>query len=209
MMSSLNSEFPEMSGQELFYHAFWAQNTRDQYLGFTPLQHMLGKNPDALGNIHDHVTMDLPIITERGVSAEFGRDEKAMKHAEEAFIEQPYKQRLQRAQQSGPRPPRTFQPGDLVFYFRRQLVGSNREMGNQNFKNSAFLGPARVLATETRVNSDGTIRPGSCVWLCKGNRIIKASPEQLRAASERGGLGRVERQRTNSMDHFGNAGTRR
>ena len=53
MMSALHKEFPEMSTEELFSRSLWAQNTHDQYLGFSPLQHAFGRNPDKQGNLHD------------------------------------------------------------------------------------------------------------------------------------------------------------
>lgn len=185
MLTTLQGEFPEMSFRELFARVVWAQNSRDQYLGFSPVQHALGKGPNELGEIHDDGSGDVPIITERGLSAEFGRDEKAMKEAEKAFVEEQYKHRLSRAEHSGTRRIDCFSPGDLVFYWRKQLAGKNREQNAQTFRTGAFLGPARVLATETRKNEDGSLRPGNVVWLFRGNRLIKAAPQQLRYASDR------------------------
>ena len=57
--------------------------------------------------------------------------------------------------------------------------------GASKFGSGKFLGPARVLATETRSNPDGSIRPGSIVWLYRSGRLLKAAPEQLRPASWR------------------------
>ena len=49
-----------------------------------------------------------------------------------------------------------------------------------------FLGPARVLATETHIDIDNeSIRPRGTVWLVSGGRIIATAPEHLREASER------------------------
>ena len=60
-------------------------------------------------------------------------------------------------------------------------------MANQReaipFRGGRFLGPARVLATETR-QEDGELRPASIIWLHKGGRLIRASPEQVRLASD-------------------------
>lgn len=42
-----------------------------------------------------------------------------------------------------------------------------------------------MLALETRFDEDGKIRPSSVVWLVRNNRLLKASVEQLRKASER------------------------
>ncbi len=185
MLTTLQGEFPEMPFRELFARVVWAQNSRDQYLGFSPVQHALGKGPNELGEIHENGPGEIPIITERGLSAEFGTDEKAMKEAEKAFIEEQYKHRLARAEHSGTRRIDCFSPGDLVFYWRKQLAGKNKEQNAQTFRTGAFLGPARVLATETSKNEDGSLRPGSVIWLFRGNRLIKAAPQQLRYASDR------------------------
>ena len=182
MMTSLCREFPEMSPKELFSRALWAQNTHDQYLGFSPLQHAFGRSPDKQGNIHDEGFPDFPVLTEKGISAEFGEDVKVMCEAEKAFLEEQANQRLLRAARSGSRQHRVFGPGDLVFYWRKQVTKNH---GSSKFGTGKFLGPARVLATETRRNPDGTIRPGSTVWLYRSGRILKAAPEQLRPASWR------------------------
>ena len=52
-------------------------------------------------------------------------------------------------------------------------------------KKGSFTGPARVLAVETRQNEDGSFRPGSVVWVVRGNRLLKTCPQQLRKASVR------------------------
>ena len=62
------------------------------------------------------------------------------------------------------------------------MAGREKERG---FSIGSFVGPARVLAVETRVDEQGNLRPGSCVWLHRAGRLIKAAPEQLRAASDR------------------------
>ena len=89
---------------------------------------------------------------------------------------------MARAVAAGQRPLKSFVPGDLVFYWRRQIAGSEKVRG---FSTGSFVGPARVLAVETRSDEDGKLRPGSCVWLHRAGRLIKAAPEQLRSASER------------------------
>ena len=78
---------------------------------------------------------------------------------------------------------REFHPGDLVYFWRSQESGQGRT--KPGAKGGRFLGPARVLATETRRGDDGSSRPGSAVWCVRGRQLIKCCPEQLRAASER------------------------
>ena len=77
---------------------------------------------------------------------------------------------------------KSFVPGDLVFFWRRQVPGG----GEKGFSwVGQFVGPARVLAVETRQDADGKLRPGSVVWLHRAGRLLRACPEQLRPASER------------------------
>ncbi|CAE7233799.1 unnamed protein product, partial [Symbiodinium pilosum] len=88
MMTALVSEQPQMRTSEAFARATWACNNRDQYLGFSPLQHAFGRAPDELGHLGESKLQDIPILTENGVSAEFGMNVKAMITAEKAFLEE-------------------------------------------------------------------------------------------------------------------------
>lgn len=182
MLTKIISECPELRFEELLARTLWAQNSHDQYLGFSPLQHAFGRNPDVTGCLFDSSTNILPILTESGISAEFGRDVKAMIEAERAFLDEQAKWRLARAQDSGSRKIPHFFPGDLVFYWRKQIPKSE---GLHPFNKGKYIGPARVLATETRVDANNEVRPGSIVWLYRADRLIKASPQQLRPASDR------------------------
>ena len=87
MMGKLALEFPEMSCREIFLKSIWAQNIRDQYMGFSPLQHAMGRNPDDYEHIHKEGTKDFPIITEKGISAEFGNDQKSHANCRGGFFE--------------------------------------------------------------------------------------------------------------------------
>ena len=90
-----------------------------------------------------------------------------------------------RAKASGARKLAVFKPGDLVFYWRKQFGNHGVETKGQNFKKGGFIGPARVLATETKVESDGQRRPTQHVWLFRGSKLLKATPNLLRHARER------------------------
>lgn len=116
MLTKMCSECPELGFEELLARCFWAQNTHDQYLGFSPIQHAYGRNPDLVGGLSHDDMKELPVLTGSGISAEFGRDVKAMVEAEKAFVEQQSKWRLERAMKSGHRTQQIFYPGDLVFY---------------------------------------------------------------------------------------------
>ena len=103
-----------------------------------------------------------------------------MKIAEQSFTEHVYNERLKRAQNSRSFGIRTFAPGDLVYVWRMQTKSPG-----MSFRTGGYTGPARVLATETRVGDDGNYSPGSVVWVIRGNRLLKTCPLQLRHASVR------------------------
>lgn len=102
-----------------------------------------------------------------------------MRDAEQALTEWQARQRLQRAINSRAQRRYHYRPGDLVYFWRKQVKSG------QGGKHGAFLGPARILCTETRQDSDGQLRPGSAIWCVRGRRLLKCSPEQLRPASHR------------------------
>ncbi|CAE7382440.1 unnamed protein product [Symbiodinium sp. KB8] len=148
-MTALVSEQPDMSATEAFARAIWASNNRDQYSGYSPLQHAFGRSPNELGQLGESKLRDIPILTESGVSAEFGVDVKAMVTAEKAFLEEQAHARLRRAELSGARTMKHFCPGDLVYAWRRMTPKAD---GNKHFK---------------------------------GGQLVKAAPQQLRAATAR------------------------
>ena len=50
---------------------------------------------------------------------------------------------------------------------------------------SLIVGPARILATESRRDAVGQLIEGSSIWLVRGRRLLKCCREQLRRASDR------------------------
>ena len=178
MLNTLGEEFPEGSVRDLMSRAVWAMNNRTLYRGYSPLQHVLGKAPDACGRMFDDDRVQ-PIHPELMADGGFQEDDQIRHCAEKAFLDEQAKRRLERAERMGHRRHQVFLPGDLVYYFRMQVPHSDR----QPFQTGRFLGPARVLATETR-REDGQLRPGSVIWLYKGGRLLRAAPEQVRKASE-------------------------
>ena len=182
MMSALVAERPSMPTQEAFARALWATNHRDQYHGYSPLQHAFGRSPNEVGQLGESKLREAPILTESGVSAEFGEDAKSMYVAEKAFLEEQAKERIRRAELAGARPMKNFCPGDLVYAWRRMTP---RADGSRHFRGGKFFGPYRVLATETRVEEGNQLRAGHVIWLYRGGQLIKAAPQQLRPATAR------------------------
>ena len=182
VMSAMAEEFHDMSLNELFCRAIWVSNSKDNHRGYSPLQHAMGRSPDEWGHLFESKIKDYPIHPQEMADGGFAENIRAMAVAEQQFSEFQAGQRLARAQAAGNRPLKSFCPGDLVFYWRKQVPGG---AGKGFSWTGQFVGPARVLATETRVEEDGSLRAGSIVWLHHAGRLLKAAPEQLRGASER------------------------
>ena len=163
---------------ELTSRAAWVCNNEEQHKGYSPLQQVLGRAPDEYGRMfeNEEVRPIHPSILDDGG---FKEDVQMRCRASQAFAEEQAKRRLERGERMGSRATQIFVPGDLVFYWRNQVP--LKEKTTQ--KAGRFLGPARVLATETRRTAEGELRPGSIVWLHKAGRLLKAAPEQLRHAS--------------------------
>ena len=166
VLQALSEEFKDMTIEECFSRALWACNARDTHCGYSPLQHALGRAPDEWGRMFDSKIKDFPIHSQEMIDAGFGGNIRAMSVAEQAFLKDQAEQRISRAKAA----------------WRKQVAGYEKQRG---FTTGSFVGPARVLAVETRCEEDGSLRPGSCVWLHRAGRLIKAAPEQLRAASDR------------------------
>ena len=184
VMSSLAEEFKDMTMQELFSRALWACNSRDNHMGYSPLQHATGRTPDEWGRLFDSTQHHHPIHPHQMIDGGFGENIKAMTIAEQSFSQFQARARLDRAIAAGARPMKSFCPGDLVYYWRKQVPGNQGPKGGFSWSGQ-FVGPARVLAVETKEDDSGNLRPGSCVWLHRSGRLIRAAPEQLRPASDR------------------------
>ena len=179
IMTKLVERNPEMTAQGALEEATRVFNHREMVRGFSPVQHLLGQAPDETGRFVASVTGQtfekLIENPHEGIQLSINR----MRDAEQALSEWQAKQRIGRALNSRPQKMIDYRPGDLVYFWRKQL--KKQGVG----KNGAFLGPARILAMETHKDDQGVPRPSRSIWCVRGRRLLKCSPEQLRPASAR------------------------
>eukprot|EP00435_Cladocopium_sp_Y103_P053704 s442_g17.t1 len=180
VMSLLVREDPSITPEEAFSEALRVGNEKEVVRGYSPVQHALGRTPDTSGHLHVSDLDEVPPVLCENSEGEFHRNWERMKQAEQAFSEYVYLERLARAKNSRSYALKDFTPQDLVYVWRVQ-----DKKGGKGPKKGAFTGPARVLAVETRKEEDGSLRPGSAVWIVRGSRLLKACPQQLRRASAR------------------------
>ena len=186
VLGKLHDDDPSITPDEALATAVRVFNHREQIRGFTPAQLALGRNADDTNRLVPEGHRLPPDLLVENAEGEFQRDVQRRATAERAHVEWHARQRLLRAQHSRPRRIYDYVPGELVFFWRSQE--SNKHRRAPGGKHGRFLGPARVLATETRRDEDGNLRPGITVWCIRGKQLLKCCPEQLRRASEREAL---------------------
>lgn len=134
------------------------------YLGFLPSN---VRNPEGTGVLGDWGNHDMFFLPGSAISAEFGQDANSVIQAERAFLDEQAKWRLEPDIGSGHHKPQLFYPQQLVFYWGKQTPKS--ETSHPSFKKEKYLGPAMVLATETKVDSQRISRPATVIWHYRGN----------------------------------------
>ena len=183
VMGKLSHEEPDIKAEELLSTAVRTFNQRDMIRGFSPLQHAFGRNADVTGRLINAADGQPDEFQVENPEGEFARNVERQARAERAHSDWQAHQRILRAQDSRGRRTLVFHPGQMVFFWRSQESGKGKHAPGT--KKGRFLGPARILATETRRDESGALRPGSAVWLVRGRQLVKCAPEQLRHASQR------------------------
>ena len=177
MMEKLTTDFPTMELKEAVSQSLWTMNNRDLFRGYSPMQYVMSRSPDLCGHMFES-DRERPIHPQLLRDNGLQEEEQVRAAAEKAFVDEQAKRKVERAARMGNRAYKHFAPGDLVYYWRRQVPKEERS----GFGGGKFLGPARVLATETR-REGKELRPGGTVWLHRGGHLLRAAPEQLRHAT--------------------------
>ena len=172
-----------LEAEEALATAVRVFNQRDLIRGFSPSQHVLGQAPDETGRVDVAIPAVPPELLVENPGTEFSQAVARRTEAEKAHAEWNARQRLVRAANSRGRRVLDYHPGELVYFWRQQDSSKNRQ--GPNSKRGQFMGPARILATETKRNPDGSLQPGSSVWCVRGRQLVKCCVEQLRRASPR------------------------
>ena len=160
LLTKLQADEPNISVEQALASYVRVFNHREQVRGFTPAQLAIGRNSDDTERFVGEPHQLPPDLLVENASGEFARDIQHRATAEKAHADWHAHQRLLRTQHSRPRRLYDYVPGELVFFWSRRAPGG---------KHGRFLGPAQVLATETRREDDGQLRPGSVVWCIRGS----------------------------------------
>lgn len=178
-------EQADMTTTSALAAAIFAWNQREPVRGFSPFQHALGQAPDLDGRFFETPVGGLPVGAMENPEGELAQRQNLRLQAEEKFVRWQAKDRVDRALNSKGRKLPEFFPGDLVFSWRSCIKKNQDGTRIQTGTVGGYAGPARILALETRHDDDGKLKGSSVVWLVRNNRLLKASIQQLRRASQR------------------------
>eukprot|EP00439_Symbiodinium_sp_Y106_P044061 s3557_g5.t1 len=183
VMSKLCAQNPDLTTEEALATSLNTFNCREIIRGFSPMQHIMGQNPDLTGRFTASGEPNRLGMLIENPTGEIHRAAQLRAEAEKAHADWNAAQRIKRAMNSRSKPSYDYIPGELIYYWRSQ--DSEKGRRQPGGKHGRFQGPARVLAVETRRDEQGQLRPGSAVWCVQGRSLVKCAPEQLRRASER------------------------
>ena len=172
MLSRMDAEKP-INDAETFRKALnqacFAKNTLMRKSGYSPEQAVLGRSsrlPGSVLSADDSITHAKVLDEGQNV---FKETLDMRESARKAFIHMDNSNSLRRVMLRRSRPVRAdFEVGDLVLYWKRKGGNMRRERGQ-------WFGPARVVLVEGK----------RVIWLVHAHRLVRASPQQLRAASMR------------------------
>ena len=151
--------------------AFAAKNTLSRADGYTPQQSVLGIASRLPGSItsDDGTATHALADSDAPEGQRFLQSLQTRERARRAFIKEDNSASFRRAILRRTRPIRVdWEPGDYVLYWRRKGANLRREHGR-------WHGPGQVVSIEKN----------KVVWISHQGRLVRASPEQVRAASLR------------------------
>ena len=136
--------------------------------GFSPLQRVIGYNPRVPGSQFQGGHRDLATQSRyRLGDLQVQRSFRMRLAASKAFHEADCEQALRNALYAGNRIPQEFEPGQMVYFWRK---ATDRPKKNHP---KYWRGPARVILVSMPTS----------VWITFKGIVVKAAPEQLRHAS--------------------------
>eukprot|EP00913_Durusdinium_trenchii_P001265 g1166.t1 len=159
-----------------------AHNNMRRIGGYSPSQWAFGRQVDNADNVAMH-------SSEGTSDTAMSQNLELRLRAEKKYLELQAKAKISRALNSKTKISSRFLPGDLVYYKRYKVsqdFPAHNLVDQPRLRISRWYGPGRVLATETRLQEQGTRRvAASTIWVVSQGRLKKFHVDQLRHTNER------------------------
>ncbi|CAJ1425291.1 unnamed protein product [Effrenium voratum] len=149
-----------------------AHNENGKVGGFSPNQWALGRDPGLDLKLHESGRDAAPLhLSQRDPKDELSKTMATRMRAEENYKRMVAQEAINRAWNSRARSNEVYLPGSLVYYkrFKAPAQAASHEGADASRKRLAkWYGPARVLATETKLIGEEATRPASFPWTMHG-----------------------------------------
>ena len=115
-----------------------------------------------------------------------------------AYLDEEMSLQQKRREMHKSRPFRVWSSGEWCWFWRSRAHLHRRTKARRQFKEGAFLGPARVLLQERERRGDD-LKYKAVVWLVDGGQLVRCSSTHLRPGVD-GGTNTVFAERWRSSD---------
>ena len=156
----------DTSCEALFDDCTEAQNELHRRRGYSPFQLLIGRSPPGLPLNGDKQLGE--------VSASLTSDGRHRLHIQRecyrAYLDEEMSLQQKRREMHKSRPFRVWSSGEWCWFWRSRAHLHRRTKASRQFKEGAFLGPARVLLQERERKGDD-LKYKATVWLVDGDQL--------------------------------------
>ena len=168
----------DTSCEALFDDCTEAHNELHRRRGCSPFQLLIGRSPPGLPLEGDKQWGE--------VSASLTSDGRHRLHIQRecyrAYLDEEMSLQQKRREMHKSRPFRVWSSGEWCWFWRSRAHLHRRTMASRQFKEGAFLGPARVLLQERERKGDD-LKYKAVVWIVDGDQLVRCSSTHLRPVS--------------------------
>ena len=168
----------DTSYEALFDDCTEAHNELHRRRGYSPFQLLIGRSPPGLPLDGDKQLGE--------VSASLTSDGRHRLHIQRecyrAYLDEELSLQQKRREMHKSRPFRVWSSGEWCWFWRSRAHLHRRTKASRQFKEGAFLGPARVLLQERERKGDD-LKYKAVVWLVDGDQLVRCSSAHLRPVS--------------------------
>ena len=168
----------DTSCEVLFDDCTEAHNELHRRRGYSPFQLLIGRSPPGLPLDGDKQLGE--------VSASLTNDGRHRLHIQRecyrAYLDEEMSLQQKRREMHKSRPFRVWSSGEWCWFWRSRAHLHRRTKASRQFKEGAFLGPARVLLQERERKGDD-LKYKAVVWVVDGDQLVRCSSTHLRPVS--------------------------
>ena len=168
----------DISCEFLFDDCTEDRNELNRRRGYSPFQLLIGRSPPGLPLDGDKQVGE--------VSASLTSDGRHRLHIQRecyrAYLDEEMSLQQKRGEMHKSRPFRVWSSGEWCWIWRSRAHLHRRTKASRQFKEGAFLGPARVLLQERERKGDD-LKYKAVVWVVDGDQLVRCSSTQLRLVS--------------------------